>query len=184
MMLNTLANLPRYSLPEGFYIRNFIQGEETSWADIEAAAGEFQDQQAALERFNREFGKEIDKFSKRSVFLCAGERIIGTATAWYNKNFLDGMYGRLHWVAIHPEHQGKGLAKPLICHALHMLAKYHAKVYCNTQTTNEKAIAIYLDMGFEPFFMSKECAGVWRALERSLNHPRLSAFMARPQVSC
>ena len=43
-------------LPEGYYFRNFQAGDESIWADIETAAGEFPSKDKALERFMDEFG--------------------------------------------------------------------------------------------------------------------------------
>lgn len=77
-------------------------------------------------------------------------RVIGTATAWHHPSFHGARYGRLHWVAIHPEFQGRKLAKPLVGAAMRRLAELHRRAYLTTQTTSWKAVKIYLDFGFEP----------------------------------
>ncbi len=37
---------------------------------------------------------------------------VGTCTAWFKERF-DGTYPLFHWLAVIPEHQGKGVAKAL-----------------------------------------------------------------------
>jgi GNAT superfamily N-acetyltransferase len=164
------------SLSDNYYFRDFKPGEETSWAVIETSAGEFPDIKAAQDRFSNEFGSCRDEFYKRTILLCAGECVIGTATAWYDKQFADGAYGRLHWVALLPEYQGKGLAKALVGGALQRMARYHTKAYCKTQTTSYKAIKVYLDFGFEPHLASPEHIIAWRTLAELLNHPKLKPY--------
>jgi len=96
------------ALPGNYYFRYFNEGDERIWAYIEAGAGEFKDEISAIQRFEDEFGKHIEELKKRCIFLChEKDGPIGTAMAWYNLNFQGREYGRLHWVGIHPDHQGK-----------------------------------------------------------------------------
>lgn len=57
--------------------------------------------------------------------------------------------GRIHWLAIDPDSQGSGLAKPLLHSALIQLKSEFAQAYLHTSAKNEKAIALYLDAGFK-----------------------------------
>ena len=59
----------------------------------------------------------------------------GTTTAWYNEDYRGLPFGRVHWVAIVPEMQGRGLAKPImsaVCHRLRELG--HGRAYLTTTT--------------------------------------------------
>ena len=115
---------------------------------------------------------------KRCHFLVSPEgRSIGTATAWYNDDFLGERHGRLHYVAIQSDFQGRGLGKPLVGGASRRLARLHARAYLTSQTTSYIAIKIYLDMGFEPYLDAPYSREAWQLLAEKLGHPRLQEFL-------
>ena len=178
MIRDTLNDLPEYPLSGCCFFKNYKRGDEEVWAEIETSAGEFTDVDSALKRFQSEFGPYLSGMEKRCLFLCtdAGE-IIGTAAAWYNREFKDGTYGRLHWVAIRPEYQGRGLGRPLVSAAMKRLAEFHQKAYLTSQTTSAAGIKIYLDFGFLPCISTGKCRRAWRLLARELNHPALKEFV-------
>jgi ribosomal protein S18 acetylase RimI-like enzyme len=135
-------------LPPGYTIRSFRPGDETTWARVETLAGEFADESTALLRFHSEFGGYESDLQQRCFFLqdSAGEAI-GTIMAWFGE--CEGRrIGRIHWVAIVPDYQGKKLAKPLLTYALSELSKYHQEAYLTTQKDNERAIRLYEKFGF------------------------------------
>lgn len=170
MINNDLAACPLTPLPPGFKFRFFRRGESKIWAQITTQAGEFPNLPAALKRFRREFIQEKENLFKRCIFLETTEnQAVGTAMGWYNHDFGDGFYGRLHWVAIIPAYQGRGLARPLISQALHIIRQHHGKAYLSTGTRSFKAIKLYLDYGFEPFIQTKEHRRGWRLIEKILN---------------
>ena len=177
MIRNDLTNLPQYSLPEPFSIRNFMPGEGELWAAIESAAAEFKTQEKAREHFNLEFGDYQDEFCSRCQFLVAANgRAIGTATAWRSPSYRGRLYGRLHWVAIHPDFQGRGLSKPMVGAAMHRLQTFHDRAYLTSQTTSWKAIKVYLDFGFSPLVETDGHRRGWELLWEKLRHPGLSSF--------
>lgn len=163
-----LENIPEATLPAPYRIRPFQSGDEKHWAFIEWKAGEFPDQASAERHFQREFGQHADEMHDRCFLLEDGQGLaIGTTTAWYNT--LQGEpFGRIHWVAIIPEHQGRGLAKPLLSHAMKRLARTHNKAYLTTQTTSWKAIQMYLQFGFEPWMIKETCREGWIMMEKWL----------------
>ena len=152
MMRKDLLNIPEYSLPTGFRLRLFKKGDERNWARVETSVDEFKNEEDALNRFNNEFGPYIDEMSKRCILIENKDgEVIGTTTAWYGDLNEDGeLWGRIHWVAISPEYQGKKLSKPLLSAAMNILADYHSKAYLTSQTTSYQAINMYLNYGFEP----------------------------------
>ena len=170
MIRNNTENIPFFDIPTGYSIRNFQEGDQHQWAEIETAAGEFINTDEALQRFNEEFGPYIEEFKQRSLFLInTEENCIGTGTAWFSKNFMGENYGRVHWVGIHPEFQGKNLAKPLVSAVMNILKQHHSKLYLTTQTTSYKAVKIYLDFGFEPLIESDQDREGWEMLSEKLN---------------
>ena len=178
MIRNNLDNLLDYPIPDGYFIRNLKKGDEYRWAEIETAAGEFKDIEFALNRFEKEFGQYLDEMEKRCYFIDTDKgRSIGTATAWYNKDFRDGKYGRLHWVGIHKDFQGKKLGKPLVSAVMKNMAQFHNKTYLTTQTISIVAIKIYLDFGYEPLLTSNNCQRAWHLIAKELNHAELRKYL-------
>ncbi len=161
------------SLPEGYYFRNFKDGDIGVWADIERSAGEFTNIQSALTRFNEEFEGLEPELRSRCFFLCNDrDDAIGTAMGWYG-NFDGEDMGRLHWIAIKPQYQGKKLGKPLVAKAMARIQKSHNRAYLTSQTTSWKAINMYLDFGFEPLYTVEDDKKAWVLLRDKLGHPAL-----------
>ncbi len=174
MLRRHLLNIPEAVLPEGFTMRTFQPGDEQLWAEIEQAAGEFDTQEQALLHFEKEFGHAQDQLTSRCFFLCNPQGIgIGTANAWFHPDYKGACWGRIHWVAIRPEYQGRKLSKPMVAHALRRLSLSHDKAYLTTQTTSYIAVKVYLDLGFEPCIETETCTEGWRMLADALNHPDL-----------
>ena len=60
---------------------------------------------------------------KRCRLLRPRKVKIATATAWYGQH-QGKRLGRLHWISVRPDHQGKGLGKALIARALKILGEW------------------------------------------------------------
>jgi len=117
MVRDNLENIPQHKMPDGFSIRNFRAGEGSVWARVGAAAGTLASVEIAQNRFNEEFAGPVADMESRCFFVVHDEsaEVVGTAMAWYAPEFVPGEnYGRVHWVSIIPEFQGKGLAKPMM----------------------------------------------------------------------
>ena len=168
---NSNVDIP---LPEGYYFRNFQAGDESIWADIETAAGEFTSKDKALERFMEEFGGLEAELATRCFFLYdENDKPIGTSMGWYDEDFNGEKIGRLHWIAICPSHQGRGLGKPLVARAIKRMQESHQQAYLTSQTTSWKAIHMYLDFGFRPLYTFEDCPKAWELLADKLKHPAL-----------
>ncbi len=185
MIVNNINALHEYALPENYRSRHFNRGDESIWAEVEKEAGEFASVQSGIEQLQKEFGPFMGEFEKRCFFIENNEgKAIGTATAWYssvlddyNKDFQDMSWGRLHWVGIREDYQGKKLGKPLVSIAIKRLTQLHKKVYLTTQTTSIKAVNMYLDFGFVPYVSTETCEKGWRLMAHELNHPVLKKFL-------
>lgn len=175
MINDNILPCPLVPLPNGYTFRFFRPDDTEIWAQIVSQAGEFPTLEAAAARFSNEFTDHESQLRTRCLVLEADDnQPIGTAMGWYNKDFRDGHYGRLHWVSIIPPYQGKGLARPLVTHTIHLMKPYHIKAYLTTQTTSYKGIKIYLDYGFRPLIQKKDCLEGWRIVEETLNMEILS----------
>jgi GNAT superfamily N-acetyltransferase len=178
MVRPDLLGFPRIPLPKPFSLRLYREGDENDWARVESAVGEFAGEKAALRHFLNEFGPHLHEMERRCLLLEEnGNGVIGTATAWYNESFLDEAYGRLHWVGILPQFQGRGLSKPLVSEALRRLRMFHRKAYLTSQTTSYVAIKVYLDFGFQPHIIGESCRRAWSLLAAKLKHPGLKCYL-------
>lgn len=169
-----LRDIPDVSLPPGYSIRPFKAGSEQLWKETAVQSGLFQSIEQAAARYEQEFAQVAAQLEDRCFFLLHGkEQVIGTAMAWYHPDYLGECYGRIHWVGIIPQFQGRGLAKPLLAAAMHRLAQNHDKAYLTSQTTSYKAICMYLDFGFVPWMQTDHSEEAWALLRKWTNHPSL-----------
>jgi len=169
MIRDNLDNLPEFSLEAPFSLRLFRSGDELEWVKIHKAANTYNN--ITIKDFERNFGDDPTALHERMFFLCdKNGKAIGTATAWYNPDYHGKNYGRVHWVAIVQDYQGRGLSKPLlsaVCSRLRNLA--HSRAYLYTQTERVPAISLYLKFGFKPEIRSEEERAPWAMLKNS--HP-------------
>lgn len=146
------------ALPEGIVYTLYKPGDEKDWARVETLAGEFDCDADARRYFDREFAPHEAELKRRMVFLRneLGEPI-ATATAWHI-----GTHGesqrRLHWVAVVPSYQGKGLGRAVTMQAMHLFEAVGpaGDAWLTTQTWSYRGMGLYLDLGFcaisdEPF---------------------------------
>lgn len=62
-----------------------------------------------------------------------------------------GHNGYLQRLAVHPDHQGKGIGRDLVTDSLRWMRRRGAnKALVNTQVANDRALALYLAAGFQP----------------------------------
>ena len=148
MVCPDLGSVPRCGLPGGYALRWYAAGDEAHWIDIHRQADLYNE--ASVELFRRQFGARSEKLVRRQCYLVADEgRPIGTATAWLGEEPFDGAWGRVHWVAIVPDFQGRGLAKPLlsaVCGRLRELG--HTRAYLTSSTSRIPALNLYSGFGF------------------------------------
>lgn len=180
MVKYNMLSIPDYKIPDGFSIRHFKKGEESAWADLEYLNSEFDTKEQALAHFYKEFGSDTRIIEKYCIFMLNKKNeVVGTSIAWQDYDFQGVLYGRLHWVSIHPDFQDRGLSKPLISLTLKKLAEYHNKVYLTTLPTNFIAIKIYIGFGFMPFIFSSNYQILWEALSSVNIHTDLQILVSK-----
>ncbi len=167
MRRETLANLPDYPLPPGFQVRHYAEGDEQEWVRIESAA---ERDPITLELFRKEFGNDPVLLAERQLFLLNPQGMaIGTATAWFDDNYQGHPFGRFHWLAIHPDWQGRGLSSPLVARTCGQLrALGHDQAYLVTSTGRLQAIRLYLKFGFVPEIRGLEEEQIWAQVYEQL----------------
>ena len=143
--------------------------------------------------FEEQFGAGREELGRRQFYLVdTGGPAIGTGTAWFKDDFgreirpLTALspseaeresnwkrYGRVHWLAIVPEYQGRGLGKALlsaVCGRLKELG--HERAYLTMESVRVNAIGLYLGFGFEPLLRSEEERRVWEGVLRKVEAGR------------
>ena len=164
-----LEGVPEHSLPSPYRLRMYQTGDAQDWLEIHRLADRYTRVTADL--FGRQFGDDQQRLADRQLYLCDGDdQPIGTATAWFDdRPGGDPSIGRVHWVAIVPDYQGRGLARPLItavCHRLRPLG--HRRAILATGSARLPAICLYLKFGFVPMLTRPDEAAAWRAIRDAL----------------
>jgi len=170
MIRENLDDIPECPLPTGYSMRWYRPGDKDVWLRIQSLADRYNKMTPSL--FEAEFGTDEKVLAERQCFLFYGDsNAVGTASAWFGD--YDGhSLGRIHWVAIVPEYQGRGLAGPLlaaVCSRLKSLG--HNKTYLTTQTCRIPAINLYAKFGFAPVIRSHRDGEIWKKLERHIKYP-------------
>ena len=170
MIRNHVDGLPSIKLPTGYSLRNYQPGDENHWIEIHYQADKFNKVDANT--FELAFGATTEQLEIRQFYLLNSRKeVIGTATAWFN-NYLNFDYGRIHWVAIIPEEQGKGLANPLLAVACQRLVELgHQQLYLDTSAARITAINLYLKFGFQPEIKNVDDLCSWKTVEKQLKKP-------------
>ena len=163
MYRENLDDIPQFSLPVNFTIRPFQPDDDKTWVNIQTAADHYN--KFTLNNFQEQFGTDVSLLKERVRFLTDNENnAIGTTSAWFYD--LEGKhYGLIHWVAIIPEWQGHGLAKPFMTTICNILKKLgHDKALLHTQSMRFPAIKLYYQFGFRPLIRDEKEQIAWDAI--------------------
>lgn len=145
------------SFPAPYRLRGYESGDAATWMRLQEATGIYPRLKADL--FQREFA---DGPEERQFFLMLGDDAVATGTAWHGEPLRNSRWGRLHWIAVHPLHQRKGLGFQLCHHLLAVLRDFGCTgAFLTTGSTNSPAISLYRKLGFRPWIRSPEEALFW-----------------------
>ncbi len=148
MVRPDLLHIPQFRVPAPFALHWYRPGDEAAWKQIHDEADPFNTFTDTSHA--RCFGTDTEALMQRQCFLCdESGRPAGTASAWYGVAPFSRRWGRVHWVAVMPPFQGRGLGQALlaaVCERLRELG--HERAYLNTDTRRAAAISLYLKFGF------------------------------------
>ncbi|GCF93345.1 N-acetyltransferase [Enterococcus florum] len=140
--------LPAPKLPEGYRFTFYQPGDETDWYQIEQAVLEFDSVEQAADYFKKTFAPYPQELQQRMLFIenPTGKKV-ATCTAWWTSDSKP----RLHWLAVLPEEQGKGLAKALTIKITALMENLnpHQTIYLTTQTWSHLAVRLYQKLGYQ-----------------------------------
>ncbi|MFI4912570.1 MAG: GNAT family N-acetyltransferase [Sedimentisphaeraceae bacterium JB056] len=157
MVRDRLDNIPVWDLADGFSFRYYEPGDMNTWFGIERKADPYDT--FNVDMFETTFSNRVDLLEGRMVFICDREdNAVATSTAWYENE----RTGLVHWVAVVPGMQGRGLAKPLLAHTMNRLAELgHENAMLRTQIFRIPAINLYIKAGFVPLVRSEQDKKCW-----------------------
>ena len=180
MVRDDLEDIPQYELPEGYRFVFYREGDRDAWIEIERSAKELTDYEHGVRTWERFYGHVLEGLDQRMLFIEneQGEKV-ATATAYFDPDggLAEGC-SQLHWVAVRRDHQGKGLARPLIAQTLRVMKELgHASALLTTQTHSWVAVRLYLQFGFHPEEKNalEACDG-WRIIRTLTKHPAVDGF--------
>ncbi len=133
--------------PKGYDFVSYQTGDEKAWAEIETSVLEFDNVEKSLSYFDKYYKPYQEELKKRCLFIENDKHEkVATFTIWW-----DDDYPSVHWVAVKPNYQGKGLGKAIVYqgikHSITLLGD--VDIYLHTQTWSYKAIGIYQKAGFK-----------------------------------
>ena len=167
--MNDILQVP---LPDGYAMRHYETGDGELWARINDEADWLNNVTYAW--FRKDYGHDEAALRKRVFFLRGPDgRDVGTISAWWSDDHIGPGWGRIHWVAILPECQGRKLCKPMMTYAMNKLAEWHERSFLDTSTARVVAVKIYLDFGFLPGIVTEADLERWRYVAEHLAHPLL-----------
>ena len=161
-------NARSYPLPAGYHYAVFTPEDEEKWVRLQAEVTHVESLRQGRELFRQEFlqaGEDVPCWEcpgyrdvvERTVLVKDEEdRLVGAATLWMGDTF-GAVWQRVHWVAVAPDHQGKGLAKCMLSRMLELYRELDCRspIYLTTQTRTYRAARVYAQMGFAPYMGGK-----------------------------
>ena len=169
MIRHGLEETPQFELPAPYSIRAYRSGDEHVWRRIQLAAEAYLEIGPQL--FEEQFGNDAHVLRERQFFLCDAQGTeIGTAAAWFDPDHHGEPFGRVHWVAIVPGAQGRGLSKPLMSTVCNRLRKLGHDCAClGTHDVRLPAIGLYLKFGFVPEIRLEKDQQAWQRVFMGLH---------------
>lgn len=143
-----LDDVRQRRLPTGYRLRAFAEGDQEEWRRIQVAADAYSG--AATGLFHDEFGARYDALARRQLYVeDTAENAIGTVTAWFPEDGVISTFGRLHWLAVVPSAQRRGLGGALVAAALVRLGELgYGRAYLTTGAARHGALRLYTSFGF------------------------------------
>jgi len=147
------AHIPYPTFTPSVSLRLYKKGDEAIWTRIWREAEPFDEIKDST--FHESLGTD-EAVLERSVWFAVDEfgNDIGTVTAWSEPKDSESHpeyagWGRVHWVAVVPAWQGRGVGKMLLWHCLNELLHHgHHQTFLVTSSGRIGAVAMYQKFGF------------------------------------
>jgi len=172
---------PRYALPAGYAFSYYQPGLESQWAALQYGVGQTDSLEEAEAIFQNDFAGREALAGRMLFVLDRNSELAGTGCLWDGVHFGKTLQ-RLHWIAVSPPHQGRGIAKAIVSRLLDI---YNAigvgdYIYLTSQTESWRALHMYAGFGFKPYMgerpvnwrcdnFAQETAEAWRMIFEKIN---------------
>lgn len=166
MLRPSLEGLPMPPLlPDGYQLRTFLDGDESSAAETLMAS--FEDANLNADWVLKELGHHPDIWAMFVVLH--GGKVVATASS---KRLPDlPSRGYVHYVGTHPDHGGKALGLAVTLATLHEFVRHGCtEAILDTDDFRIPAIKTYLRLGFEPLLNDETHAERWAKVRENLGN--------------
>lgn len=145
-----LEEVPAPELPSGYRFATYVPGRCAEWARVETRVGEFPSTEAAVEYFRLVFLADPDRARENVHFVVNPVGVaVATASGWFGYSSHGTRVPILHWVAVDPAEQGRGIGRAVCAQALRCLQERGQGVWLTTQTWSHVALGLYHSLGFQ-----------------------------------
>jgi GNAT superfamily N-acetyltransferase len=170
MFCADLNACPDYLPPPGYDLRLYRPGDAQQWVTIQQQADKFNEISPAL--FWRQFGDDEAMLAESQFYLQQPDGdVVGTATAWQAPWQNGDEIGLVHWVAILPGWQGRGLAKPLLSAVCRRFqTRGMGQAWLSTSLPRLPALNLYWHFGFRPVMRSAGDVQSWELVLPLMKH--------------
>ena len=161
MLLDHFDDLPPITIPEGYSLRTYREGDTLAWCEImEGNVGRNWNEELFAEKMSSD-----PRFSDDSLFFATYEdHPVASACAW-RPDPEEQVIGDVHMVSALSEHRGKGLGSLVNAAVLTRLKEQgFTKAHLKTDDWRLPAINSYLKAGFEPLNTHISHAERWEVI--------------------
>ena len=167
-----MRGIPVHELPKPYTFRPYRIGDAERWVHVQRTAN-IGIGDVSMQTWINDFSKHEELMPERSWFVINGKgEDVASISAWW-RDRPEGEQGLIHWVAVLPECQGKGIGKAIMTRAMLWLAEAYDSAYLVTSIVRIPAIKIYLDFGFAPDMKRERAEEAWTLVREKLRHPLL-----------
>ena len=136
------------TLPEGFYLDTYREGDELAWAEMEHYAGDFSTVERGIGYFKSAYLLSLDSPERLIAVRNPEGKAVAYCTAWRSFS-KDEVCNTLQFLVTAEGYEGMGLARAAAMETINRYIKLGAKrVYLHTQPWSYKAIWLYHQVGF------------------------------------
>ena len=157
---------PAWSLPEGYTLRTYREGDDEGYVRLMKLAG--------FTTWDSDKSQDVlKKCLPGGLFFIVHEgtgAIVATSVAIHNPRDGHPFGGELGWAAVEPAHRGKGLGH-VVCAAVtrRFLDSGYVNIYLYTDDFRLPAVKTYLKLGWVPFLYAPDMKERWQTASRELN---------------
>jgi len=176
MIRTHMNSIPRGGVPRGYSWRRYRRGDAKAWVEmVGRTICPYTEEKFLVELRD---GPYFDR--KRLFFIVHKQtgRPVATACAGVASRHTR-RHGYVHFVAVLPEYQGKGLGKAIMRVVLRSFARRgFSDAILHTDDCRKPALKLYLDLGFVPRHLEPDHPARWAAVLDALGVPPIPGVVA------